>query len=442
MLTPTQMSMVAIGAVLSYGLVSGAEFALVLAGPSAIVGYAAAALLAMVFIRCLAQMTAAHPLPGAFGAYAEHYLGPTAGFVVRCVYVVAVVLIIGTEAPWLSRVLGISAPWIPKDLIVGGALAGLGLVNLLGARWFARLEFALSAIKLLAMLVYLGLGCYYAFFADAPAFVANEALERGNWWVEEFPGVWRVFILATLGYVGLETLSVAAGETAAPAAAIRRKMRFTALLIIALSLMVVLVSSALAYRGVINIGVPPLWRMLSLAGVPGAQHVFSAIVVATVLSVLNSLLYCASRMLFSLARAGQAPKRLGEVRGASPRFAVAATVLLAVAVYAAFRWQPLPVGLVSTAIATAGLLVVWLAVLAAFVRFKRRGPARRALPAACAAIAGMGALLAIILSTWGIDIFQGTLRIGTPFVAGVWVLHLLLRWRQQRKCGRANRVSI
>ncbi|WP_082601604.1 amino acid permease [Achromobacter sp. Root83] len=433
-LRPAQMSMVAIGAVLSYGLITGGGYSVFVAGPWAIAGYLAAAVLALLFSRCLAEMSAAHPTPGAFGAYAEQYLGGSAGFVVRISFYVAVVLIIGTEVPLLSYAFKTLAPRVPEDAVVVVALACLAFINARGARWFARVEFALSAFKLSALLIFVGLAAYYALAAGSSAAPpAAAASADGHGWADVFPAVWKVFILATLGYIGLESLSVAAAETAAPAAAIRRQMRLTAWAIAGVSLAVVGVSAALAYRGVSHIGMPPFFLVLRLTGLPWMGFVFQAIVAVTVLSVLNSLLYCASRMLFSLARAGQAPRRLGEIHAGSPALAVVATALLAGAVYAAYRWQPLLAGTGATAIASAGLMTVWLSVFAACARFRqRRGAGTRAWDAGAGALA----LLAIAASTWAIEIFHYTLRIGAPSVAALWLLHRLSRLLRQRKRGK------
>lgn len=45
---------------------------------------------------CLAEMTVAHSTSGSFGAYAEFYISPLAGFLVRYAYWVAIVAV-GTE---------------------------------------------------------------------------------------------------------------------------------------------------------------------------------------------------------------------------------------------------------------------------------------------------------------------------------------------------------
>ena len=60
-------------------------------------------------------------------------------------------------------------------------------------------------------------------------------------------------------------------------------------------------------------GNSPFIASLETIGIPGAADVMNAIVVTAVLSCLNSGMYTGSRMLFALARRGDAPKGLLDV---------------------------------------------------------------------------------------------------------------------------------
>ena len=60
-------------------------------------------------------------------------------------------------------------------------------------------------------------------------------------------------------------------------------------------------------------GESPFIAALEKIGIPGAADIMNAIVVTAVLSCLNSGMYTGSRMLFALARRGDAPESLLEV---------------------------------------------------------------------------------------------------------------------------------
>src|SRR5882757_11024410 len=91
------MSMIAIGGAIGTGLFLGSGFAIGFAGPSVLLSYAIGALIALLLMGCLAEMSVAHPTSGSFGAYAEFYIGPLAGFLVRYACWTCIVLAVGTE---------------------------------------------------------------------------------------------------------------------------------------------------------------------------------------------------------------------------------------------------------------------------------------------------------------------------------------------------------
>src|SRR5215472_2221113 len=96
-LSARRMSMIAIGGAIGTGLFLGSGFAISLAGPGVLLSYLIGALVALLLMGCLAEMTITHPLTGSFGAYAEYYVGPLAGFLVRWCYWSGNVLAVGAE---------------------------------------------------------------------------------------------------------------------------------------------------------------------------------------------------------------------------------------------------------------------------------------------------------------------------------------------------------
>ena len=68
-LNSAQMAMIAIGGAIGTGLFMGSAFAIGVAGPSVLISYAIGALIGLLLMGCLAEMTVAHPTSGSFGAY-------------------------------------------------------------------------------------------------------------------------------------------------------------------------------------------------------------------------------------------------------------------------------------------------------------------------------------------------------------------------------------
>src|ERR1700722_10151454 len=112
-LSSARLTMIAIGGAIGTGLFLGSAFAIRLAGPSVLVSYLIAAVIALLLMGCLAEMTVAHPISGSFGAFAGHYLGPLAGFLVRYSYWSAIVLAVGTEVTAIAVYMRLWFPSVP-----------------------------------------------------------------------------------------------------------------------------------------------------------------------------------------------------------------------------------------------------------------------------------------------------------------------------------------
>ena len=135
-LSTAQLSMIAIGGAIGTGLFLGSGFAIGFAGPSVLVSYAIGALIALLLMGCLAEMTVAHPTSGSFGAYAEHYIGPWAGFLVRYAYWSSIVLAVGAEVTAIAVYMKYWFPAVPGWYWIVGFSAALIGVNVVSVKVF------------------------------------------------------------------------------------------------------------------------------------------------------------------------------------------------------------------------------------------------------------------------------------------------------------------
>ena len=97
-LTRGQVIMIGLGGAIGTGLFMGSGVAIGYAGPAVVLSFAIAALAAVAIVFSLSEMAVVHPTAGSFGTYAEIYLNPWAGFIVRYSYWMAQVIAIGAEA--------------------------------------------------------------------------------------------------------------------------------------------------------------------------------------------------------------------------------------------------------------------------------------------------------------------------------------------------------
>jgi len=440
-LSLSQMSMVGFGAVISFGLVSGGIFPLSLAGSAAVPVYMAAMAVFLLLMYCMAELTMAGPVPRSFTEAIGRQLGRRAAGFVRAAYFLTVTAIVGTEITFLSPALKPWLGWLPGWVIGLAGLLCLALVIACGAKAFARLEMLLSAIKIGAVVGVLGLGGLAIWRADGPA-----PMEAG--WLQALwhaaPGaLWPSFVLATLGFVGIESLSLAARETSAAPHVLRsRLMRVSAWLAL-MVWVIVAVTGMLLHTGAVPIHLLPTQYLLGLLSQSWAYPLFSLLIAVTVLSVINSQLFGAVRVLHEAARAGELPACLGRLVAGSPRPATAAAFLCAAAVLVAVTYERLKGFEIATAIATVGALCVWGAVFAAAWRFassgaaRRRGRSLKGWPACL----GLSIVVLIAVSLPFMDIFASTLWWGGAalLVSGIGMFVSELHRRRHKRALRENR---
>src|ERR1700716_1663228 len=103
-LSPRQLTMIGLGGALGTGLFTGSGIAISYAGPGVLLSYVVAACIALAVTYSLSEMAVAHPAAGSFGLYADLYLSPWIGFLVRYTYWACAVIAIGVEAFAIGQV--------------------------------------------------------------------------------------------------------------------------------------------------------------------------------------------------------------------------------------------------------------------------------------------------------------------------------------------------
>src|SRR5215468_1562534 len=206
-LSARRLTMIALGGAIGTGLFLGSGFAISLAGPAVLLSFGVGALIALLLMGCLAEMTVAHPTSGSFGAYAEYYLGPLAGFLVRYAYWTSIVLAVGTEVTAIALFMRFWFPHLPGWLWIVGFSALLVLVNARSVNVFGAIEYWFSAIKVTAIVIFILLGTYLVL--RPPAAGIGNYTAFGGFFPKGLWGVWVAVIMATFSYLSIEMIAVA-----------------------------------------------------------------------------------------------------------------------------------------------------------------------------------------------------------------------------------------
>jgi L-asparagine transporter-like permease len=445
-LSARRLTMIAIGGAIGTGLFLGSGFAISLAGPGVLVSYAIGAVIALLLMGCLAEMTVAHPTSGSFGAYAEYYLGPLAGFLVRYAYWTCIVLAVGTEVTAVALYMRFWFPALPGWLWIVAFSALLIGVNARSVNVFGAVEYWFSAIKITAIVIFILLAGYIVLRAPAavPAAAVDSGaatvgfhnysahggfLPRGLW------GVWVAVIVAIFSYLSIEMIAVAAGEAAQPEIAITRAFRSTVFRLILFYLLTLALVLAIVPWTAAGIEESPFVKVMRALRVPAAAGIFNLVILVAALSAMNSQLYITTRMMFSLSRAQQAPRRFGLLnrRGVPVQALLLSSIGIALATVLSIV-APKSAFILMVSISAFGAMFTWMMIFVTHYRFRRvralagAAPLRfRMVGFPATTLLGAALMAAVLLTTAFTDAFRMTLVFGMPFLAGLtvsyWVWH-------------------
>jgi AAT family amino acid transporter len=123
-----------------------------------LVSYAIAGFIAVAMVFSLSEMAVVHPTAGSFGTYAETYLNPWAGFVVRYTYWFAQVIATGFEAVAAGIYMTYWFPDAPVWLWSLGFAVIVLYVNSRSVGNFGTVEYWLAFIKVTAIVLFIVLG--------------------------------------------------------------------------------------------------------------------------------------------------------------------------------------------------------------------------------------------------------------------------------------------
>ncbi|KHK98970.1 hypothetical protein LK09_04620 [Microbacterium mangrovi] len=369
------VTMLSIAGVIGAGLFIGSGTAIHLAGPAVLISYLTAGALVVLVMRMLGEMAAANPASGSFSVYATRAIGRWAGFSIGWLYWWFWVLVIPVEATAAAAILH---SWIPQvDLWVFALVITLALTitNLFSVKNYGEFEFWFALLKVLAIIAFIIVGALAFVGVFGPEHAgARNLVENGGFFPNGVGAVAAALLTTMFTFMGTEIVTIAAAESENPASQIRRATRSVIWRISIFYLVsIFFVICLVPWNDPSLIQDGSFLAALTVLNVPGARLIVDAVVLVSVASCLNSALYTASRMAYSLAERGDAPKLLSRTsRSGVPRAAVLlSTVVGFVAVVANYF---APGRVFSTLLASSGAvaLLVYLVIAISQLVMRRR----------------------------------------------------------------------
>jgi GABA permease len=304
------VTMLSIAGVIGAGLFVGSGHAIAQAGPAVLLAYAAAGTLVVLVMRMLAEMAVASPDTGSFSTYADRAIGHWAGFTIGWLYWWFWVLVIPLEANAAAAILH---AWFPDVAIWVFTLVitlVLTVTNLFSVKNYGEFEFWFALIKVLAIIgfIVLGLAAIFGWMPNSQVSGVSHLTDTLGFMPNGLGAVVAAMLTTMFSFMGTEIVTIAAAESKDPGKQISKATNSVIWRIFLFYLVsIFLVVALVPWNDPRLAEVGSYQTVLDLIGIPNAKLIVDIVVLVAVTSCLNSALYTASRMLFSLSKRGDAP---------------------------------------------------------------------------------------------------------------------------------------
>lgn len=312
---PRQLTMMGLGSAIGAGLFLGSGAGIRAAGPAVLISYLVAGTLIILVMWALGEMAAANPNSGAFSVYAEKAMGRTAGATVGWLWWLQLVVVIAAEALGASGLLFTVWPAVPVWALALVFMAAFTAINLAGVNNFGEFEFWFAILKVAAILLFLGIGIALLLGLLPEAAGPGLGNITGNFAPAGLGGIATALFVVIFAFGGTEIVSVAAAETENPQHSVGQAIRTVLWRILVFYIGSVFVIAAVL-PATSDALASPFAGVLDAARIPGAGTAITLVAVIALLSALNANLYGASRMVYSLAERGEAPRILSKLNKA------------------------------------------------------------------------------------------------------------------------------
>lgn len=375
------MNMIALGGSIGTGLfVAGGEVVSTAGPGGALVAYGFIGIMVYFLMISLGEMATYLPVPGSFGTYASRYVDPAFGFALGWNYWFNWAITLAAELVAGALIMKYWFPEIPAIVWSALFLTALFLMNYLSTRSFGESEYFFSSMKVITVFVFLFVGTMLilGIGGTSPGF---ENWTRGEApFVGGFGSIMAIFMVAGFSFQGTELIGVAAGESEDPEKNIPKAIHsiFWRILLFYIGAFVVIGflipydDPNLLNSSVENVAISPFTLVLDRFGFAFAASFINAIILTAVLSAGNSGLYASTRMLYAMAKAGDAPKIFTKLNSRG----VPVPALLATAAFGVFAFLTSLIGegtAYNWLINISGMsgFIAWLGIAIAHYRFRR-----------------------------------------------------------------------
>ncbi|QNK61631.1 amino acid permease [Pedobacter sp. PAMC26386] len=390
------IQLIALGGAIGTGLFLGIGPAAVLAGPSVILGYALAGIIAFFIMRQLGEMVVEEPVSGSFSHFAYKYWGPFAGFASGWNYWVLYILVSMSELTAIGIYVHFWWPAIPLWSSSLFFFLAINALNLTSVKVYGEAEFWFSIVKVVAIIAMIVFGVYLLISGDGGEQASIQNLwNDGGFFAKGllssdgkggFQGLFSAIALIMFSFGGLELIGITAAEAEQPEKTIPKATNqvIYRILIFYVGALVILFSLS-PWKNITTDSSPFVMVFDSLKGfqfnlfgntiyfTKVIANILNMIVLTAALSVYNSCVYSNSRMLFGLAEQGNAPAFLSKLnKNHVPLRAIFASGVFVAICIVINKLMPEKALEILISLVVSSLMINWLMITTTHLKFRQR----------------------------------------------------------------------
>ncbi|MBK0413160.1 amino acid permease [Chromobacterium haemolyticum] len=374
-LSARHIRFMALGSAIGTGLFYGSAAAIQMAGPAVLLAYLIGGAAVYMVMRALGEMAVHNPVAGSFGHYATSYLGPLAGVITGWTYAFEMIIVCLADVTAFGIYMSLWFPEVDRWVWVLSIIFFIGALNLCSVKVFGEMEFWLSIVKVGAIVAMIigGVAIILFGFGSAEASGLHNLWSHGGFMPNGWGGVVASLAVVMFAFGGIEIIGISAGEAQDPQRTIPRAINAVPVRILLFYVLTLTVLMSIFPWPKIGSQGSPFVQIFESLGIPAAAHILNAVVISAAISAINSDIFGAGRMLYGMARQGQAPQSFAKLSANGVPWmtvlVMAAALLLGVVLN---YLMPKDVFLLIASIATFATVWVWLMILLSQVAMRRQ----------------------------------------------------------------------
>lgn len=369
------MQMIALGTSIGTGLFYGSAPTIKLVGPGIILSYLLAGVFIFCVMRMLGEMSVHEPVSGSFSHFANKYWGHFAGYLSGWNYWILYMMAGMAELAAIAVYMNFWFPALPHWVTTLVCILVIAAINLVHVKAFGEVEFWSSFIKVAAIVVMILFG-FWIIFTDMGSFPQNfhNLWDNGGFFPNGSVGFLMSLAVVLFSFGGVELIGIAAGETENPQKTIPKAINEILIRILIFYIGTMLVLMTLAPWDMVGMKGSPFVEIFNDIGIPAAANILNFVVLIAALSVFNSVLYSNSRMLYGLAKNGNAPNIFASitVRGI-PMVGIVFSSVVALAIVLLTYAYPKSgeVFMQLLGLVVGGLIISWGIIIITHIKFRK-----------------------------------------------------------------------